>query len=61
MSDEVFKSFLFFEDGKCYLNNSISPLFIPHLREVINENIPIRYFDPDVKYCSICGSKFSWN
>jgi hypothetical protein len=61
ISDEVFKSSLFFKDGKYYLRNSISPLFIPHLREAINEDIEIRYFDSDIKYCPVCGKKFSLN
>lgn len=33
ISDDIFKSSLFFEKDKCYLINSVSPLFIPHLRE----------------------------
>jgi hypothetical protein len=61
MLDELFKYSLFFEDGKYYLNNSISPLFIPQLRRAIKEDIPIRYFDPDVQYCPICGNKFNLN
>jgi formate dehydrogenase maturation protein FdhE len=62
MSNEVFKSSLFFKkDNKYYLNNSISPLAIPHIHELFNENVHIRYFDPDVQYCPVCGSKFSLN
>jgi hypothetical protein len=60
MLGEVFKSSLFFKKDICYLKNTVSPSLVPELRKMLNYDVEIRYFDPDVQ-CPTDNIRLSWN
>lgn len=60
MLEEVLKSYLFFEDDTCYLRNTVNPLFILNIREMIGYDVKICYFDSNTE-CPICGEEFNRN